>query len=169
MENQALFDENPKHKKNNNKRRNKRKRKKTINILITIINKIQNNYNNQSITKSILLILFFITLFFSIKFLLFDVINITSENEKIAENKNNKDKKIYDSDLVQKNLSCFPTSDKIFWNNQKRLDIIKAKKLVRNRNSVQISLENMTEFHRRENPKVSLIITNFINIFNLNH
>jgi len=159
MENQALFDENPRNRKKNNKRRNKRKRKKAINNLIIIINNIQNNCNGESIIKYILLILFFITLFFAIKFLLFNKINITSENEKIAANKNINDIKIIDSDLVQNNLSCFPTDNKIFWEKQKRLDIIKAKKLIRNSNSVQISFENTTQFYKRKNPKVSLIIT----------
>ena len=88
MESQALFDENPRNRKKINKRRNKRKRKKIINNLIIIINNIKNNCKSESIIKYILIILFFVTLFFAIKFLLFNEINITSENEKIAVNKN---------------------------------------------------------------------------------
>ena len=57
------------------------------------------------------------------------------------------------------NISCYSTYEKLFWNNQKELDIEKLREEIKNRKNSRISFENKAEFYKRSNPKISLIIT----------
>ena len=73
------------------------------------------------------------------------------------------------SDLIEKitinksefsnNITCFETDEKLFWNNQKNLEIEKIREEIKNRKNSKISFENKNDFFRRKNPKISLIIT----------
>ena len=61
------------------------------------------------------------------------------------------------------NISCYSTYEKLFWNNQKDLDIEKLREEIKNRKNSRISFENKAEFYKRSNPKISLIITKYKN------
>ena len=61
------------------------------------------------------------------------------------------------------NISCYSTYEKLFWNNQKDLDIEKLREEIKNRKNSRISFENKAEFYKRSNPKISLIITTIDN------
>jgi cellulose synthase/poly-beta-1,6-N-acetylglucosamine synthase-like glycosyltransferase len=76
----------------------------------------------------------------------------------ITHNKQNINSKIYNfkSEL---NDSCFQTENKIYWNNNKNLEIENLKEDIKNSKSISISYENKTHFYKRENPKISIIIT----------
>ena len=64
-----------------------------------------------------------------------------------------------------KNMTCFPSKRKLFWKNQTRIDLKSARKEIQDKDSVMISFEKSDDFYKRENPKVSIIIT----IYNQNN
>jgi glycosyltransferase involved in cell wall biosynthesis len=65
----------------------------------------------------------------------------------------------------KRNDRCFPTDNKIFWKNQTDLEIEKILIEINNSKSLRLSFDNKTDFYKRENPKISLIIT----IYNQGH
>ena len=69
------------------------------------------------------------------------------------------------SETEPKNLTCLPSKRKLFWKNQTRIDLKGARKEIQEKDSVEISYENSEDFCKRENPKVSIIIT----IYNQNN
>ena len=60
---------------------------------------------------------------------------------------------------LQKEILCFPTDNKLYWNNQTNLDEEKLRDYVLNSKFLRINFENTTLFYKRKNPKISLIIT----------
>ena len=63
------------------------------------------------------------------------------------------------TDYLNNNYKCFPTDNKIFWKNQTDLELEKSIKEVNNSGLLKISFNNKSDFFKRENPKISLIIT----------
>jgi len=59
----------------------------------------------------------------------------------------------------KQNIICFPTEDKIYWNNQTDLELEKNLDEVTNSKSLKISFDNKTHFYKRKTPKISIIIT----------
>ena len=57
------------------------------------------------------------------------------------------------------NNSCFPTDNKLYWKHNTNLEIEKVREEIINKKSLKISFENKTEFYKRTNPKISIIIT----------
>ena len=51
------------------------------------------------------------------------------------------------------------TDKKLYWNNEISLNIFHIKKEISNYNKYNISFDNKNDFYKRENPKVSIIIT----------
>ena len=47
---------------------------------------------------------------------------------------------------------------KLYWNNEMNINISKIKEEIRHFNEIKISFENKTDFIKRENPKISLIL-----------
>ena len=66
--------------------------------------------------------------------------------------------KINDEKFLPNN-SCFQTDNKIFWKNNVGFEIEKLKEEIKNSKSLEINFENSTQLYKRENPKISLIIT----------
>ena len=62
--------------------------------------------------------------------------------------------------MNKKNI-CFSTDKMIFWKNQTDLGLKKSQDEIMNNRSLKISFENRSDFYKRENPKISLIITVF--------
>ena len=60
---------------------------------------------------------------------------------------------------LQKEILCFPTDNKLYWNNQTNLDEEKLRDYVLNSKFLRINFENTSLFYKRKNPKISLIIT----------
>ena len=54
---------------------------------------------------------------------------------------------------------CSSTDNKLYWKNQTDLEIEKLREEIKNHKSVDISFENISDFYKRENPKISIIIT----------
>ena len=94
----------------------------------------------KSINKVKLISFIFIFLIFSFNFFMF------SYHSEISSKKDNK---------------CHPTDNKIYWKNQNQLEIRKCRKEVRNSDSLKISFDNKNDFLKKENPKISLIITTY--------
>ena len=181
MEIQDIYDERMKLKNITNKRRNNNKEINKKNI----IENININCNLEALTKYMLIIIFFIILFFSLKFLLFNnddnkiIINEDLYEIKQKEHKeksesrikkespiqreesiiNDKIMQLNISGTEQKNSSCFPRRNKLYWKNQTRIDIISARKEIKNKDFVKISFNNSHDFIKREKPKISIIIT----------
>ena len=156
MEIQEIFDERVKLKHKTNKRRNNNK--KNINKKnIFKNNKI--DFNLESLTKYLLIIIFFIALFFALKFMLFNNEDNISSDESYLDEQIINNLQINIIETEPKNSSCFPSKRKLFWKNQTRIDIINARKEIKNKDSVNISYENPDDFNKRENPKISIIIT----------
>ena len=59
----------------------------------------------------------------------------------------------------ESNFSCFPTEKKLYWKNEKNLQVKRLKEEIKNKKLFKISFENKTDFYKRKNPKISLIIT----------
>ena len=172
MEIQDIYDERMKLKNITNKRRinNKEINKKNI------IENININCNLEALTKYMLIIIFFIILFFSLKFLLFNnddnkiIINEDlyeikqKEHKEKSESGIKKDSPILRDESIindkimqlnipgieQKNSSCFPRRNKLYWKNQTRIDIISARKEIKNKDFVKISFNNSHDFIKRE-------------------
>jgi len=166
MEVDILFKE--KAKQNNNKYK-KIKVRQTIN---KFNNKIK-EYKIEKFGKYIILIIIFILYFKNISqnlsfFKLKNnnykdinpkpIINDKNLNEILWENK--KINEVENLDL-KRNIKCIPNNDKIYWNNEKDLEISKLIKLVKASGKYKISFENENDFYKRENPSVSIIITIF--------
>lgn len=75
------------------------------------------------------------------------VLNESTEKSKISDN------------YLNPNKRCFQTDNKIYWKNQIDLELEKSKKEIENSNLLKISFDNKEDFFKRENPKISLIIT----------
>ena len=98
------------------------------------------------------LLYFFSIVLFSKKLFINDI------SDDIYLNKSFKDN-IINSSLIFQNNTCISTNEKIYWKNQTDLEIEKSIEEVKNSKLLDISFENCFDFYKRENPKVSLIIT----------
>ena len=120
----------------------------------------------DSINKYKLFSLFFIILFFTSKYFVKETFypknnfhescNISSE--KLLLNKSIEKTKI-SSDYSSNNYKCLSTDNKIYWKNQIDLELEKSRKEVENSSLLKISFDNKSDFFKRENPKISIIIT----------
>jgi len=63
------------------------------------------------------------------------------------------------ADSLNNNYKCFSTENKIFWKNQTDLELEKSRKEVENSGLLKISFNNISDFFKRDAPKISLIIT----------
>lgn len=126
-------------------------------------------YYLYSLDKCKLLLFFLILLIFCVvyfpsnnRFRLFKSNNfiIGDESYKIvSEDTFNylvKNIKIHD---FEQNNSCIPIENPIFWKNQTNLELEKLINQIKNRNAVRISLEEKSNFYKRVNPYISIIIT----------
>ena len=136
--------------------------------------------NNQVITiiniYKIIFILFLITAFIIIKIELFNPYNeiysrlffVKGESDYIPNDKTLNDYiiniKNHNFD-EQCNSSCYPTKNKLFWKNEKDLQIIRLQKEIKTSNLSQISFKDIRHFYKRECPKISIIIT----VYNQGH
>ena len=111
-----------------------------------------------------MIIFFFVILFYSLKFFLFNS-NIFSNEELFMNEKIMDNIQINILETEPKNMTCFPSKRKLFWKNQTRIDLKSARKEIQDKDSVMISFEKSDDFYKRENPKVSIIIT----IYNQNN
>ena len=113
-----------------------------------------------SIKKYKLFSLFFLILFTSQIF-----INETFySNNNYKTNSNNSTEKFLLNHSIEKikinsNYKCSPNDNKIYWKNQTDLELEKCRKEVENSGSLKISFDNKSDFFKRENPKISLIVT----------
>ena len=78
------------------------------------------------------------------------------ENSTTSYEKNNSNNKKTE---FKQNIRCFPTEDKIYWNNQTDLELEKNIDEIVNSKSLKISFDNKTHFYKRKKPKISIIIT----------
>lgn len=127
---------------------------KNKNILINSINKKNRhkriNKCNNFIKKT------FIILIIIIPIVIFAV-NITfNKKEPKSINRFHRNYYLYEKNNIN-NITNYDES--IYWNNQKSLNIDKIREEIKELNNVQISYENKEDFIKRENPKVSLVIT----------
>ena len=60
---------------------------------------------------------------------------------------------------LKKDSTCFPTDNKLYWKNQTDLEIERIRKEIKYYKSLNITFDNITYNQKRENPKISLIIT----------
>jgi len=163
MEVEILFKEKTKH--------NPHKPKK-IKVRQTI-NKFKNNikkFKIEKFGKCVILIILFLYFknitqylsFFNLKNINYidinqkSIINDKKLNEIIWKNKSINE--IENLDL-KRSIKCIPNNGKIYWNNEKDLEIAKLIKLVKASNKYNILFENENDFYKRENPSVSIIIT----------
>ena len=115
--------------------------------------------------KLLLLLVFLIFILFSKKIFIY-------RHEKLLETFNITDSRINDiSDETYLNesfengrknnslITCFPSNKKIYWKNKTDLEIEKLKEEIINNRKINISFENLQDFYKRENPKISIIIT----------
>ena len=68
-------------------------------------------------------------------------------------------KSFNNSRTKNKYKKCSSTDNKLYWKNQTDLEIEKLREEIKNHKSVDISFENISDFYKRENPKISIIIT----------
>ena len=124
----------------------------------------------KSIDKIKLFSLCFIFLCFTSKFFIYNnrlLIGLENNVHNTSFYKNSKEikpiidekSKIENDFESLKNYKCLPTNNKIYWKNQIDLEIEKSRDEVRNSKSLKISFENKIDFLKRENPKISIIIT----------
>ena len=96
------------------------------------------------------------------------IISLNNYSQKLVLNESTEKSKISDNNL-NPNKRCFQTDNKIYWKNQIDLELEKSKKEIENSNLLKISFDNKEDFFKRENPKISLIITTLtIFFFELN-
>jgi len=86
------------------------------------------------------------------------IISLNNYSQKLVLNESTEKSKISDNNL-NPNKRCFQTDNKIYWKNQIDLELEKSKKEIENSNLLKISFDNKEDFFKRENPKISLIIT----------
>ena len=86
------------------------------------------------------------------------IISLNNSSQKLVLNESTEKSKISDNNL-NPNKRCFQTDNKIYWKNQIDLELEKSKKEIENSNLLKISFDNKEDFFKRENPKISLIIT----------
>ena len=134
-----------------------------------LVKKFYEYYNDELPKVEIkykLLLYFFIAVIFSISLLhnfnnkllskITLKINNISGQEPLNKNHNILKKNILDSNY--KNI-CFSTDKRIYWKNQTDLELQKSIDEILNNKSLKISFKNSSDFNKRENPKISLIIT----------
>jgi glycosyltransferase involved in cell wall biosynthesis len=83
--------------------------------------------------------------------------NLTSSKEILLNNINESIQ--FNSPETKSKYKCIPTDKKIFWKNQIDFGLEKSIEEVRNSESLKISFDNIHDFYKRENPKISIIIT----------
>ena len=86
------------------------------------------------------------------------IISLNNYSQKLVLKESTEKSKISDNNL-NPNKRCFQTDNKIYWKNQIDLELEKSKKEIENSNLLKISFDNKEDFFKRENPKISLIIT----------
>ena len=86
------------------------------------------------------------------------IISLNNSSQKLVLNESTEKSKISDNN-INPNKRCFQTDNKIYWKNQIDLELEKSKKEIENSNLLKISFDNKEDFFKRENPKISLIIT----------
>lgn len=86
------------------------------------------------------------------------IISLNNSSQKLVLNESTDKSKISDNN-INPNKRCFQTDNKIYWKNQIDLELEKSKKEIENSNLLKISFDNKEDFFKRENPKISLIIT----------
>ena len=134
-----------------------------------LVKKFYEYYNDELPKVEIkykLLLYFFIAVIFSISLLhnfnnkllskITLKINNISGQEPLNKNHNILKKNILDSNY--KNI-CFSTDKRIYWKNQTDLELQKSIDEILNNKSLKISFKNSSDFNKRENPKISIIIT----------
>ena len=108
------------------------------------------------VSKCKLLILFPLILIFTSNFFFAnktkDAMSEQTENDFIYYRKT---KELW----LKKDSTCFPTDNKLYWKNQTYLEIERIRKEIRYYKSLNITFENIVYNQKRENPKISLIIT----------
>ena len=67
--------------------------------------------------------------------------------------------KIFNKRYIDKSSKIRIYNNNIYWDNETSLEIDKVIKEIDELNNIQISYENKKDFIKRENPKVSLVIT----------
>jgi len=139
-------------------------------LLFQTINKFNNKIKKYKIEKYFILIILFLYFKNNTQYLSFfklknnnytdinekPIINDKKLNEIIWGNKTNNG--IENLDLKRK-TKCIPNNDKIYWKNEKDLEIDKLIKRVKASDKYKISFENENDFYKREKPSVSIIIT----------
>ena len=114
----------------------------------------------NSINKYKIFLLFFLFLFFTSKFFIDD----TFYPDNFQTKPNNSSQKLLlpysvEKSKINPNYKCLPNDNKIYWKNQRDLELEKCRKEVENSGSLKISFENKSDFFKRDNPKISIIIT----------
>ena len=114
----------------------------------------------NSINKYKIFSLFFLFLFFTSKFFISD----TFYPDNFQAKHNNSSQKLLlpysvEKSKINPNYKCSPNDNKIYWKNQRDLELEKCRKEVENSGSLKISFENKSDFFKRDNPKISIIIT----------
>ena len=108
-------------------------------------------------------ITYVIIIYIVLLLLLFFGIYIIFKNLKLSKKKDKKPKKYKYIDqrsfeLHKPEINVF-LENKLYWRNDTSLHIEKVKEEVRNYKNLVISFENKTDFNKRENPKISIIMT----------
>ena len=127
------------------------------------------NYYIKTNAKYLFCLIFLIANFITFEFAsknereLFNKLNLTLNEDNIILNEtkfNDFEEIIKNKDIViQPNNICISTNKKIFWKNRRNLEIEKCLEEIRNSKRFKISFENKTDFYKRKNPKISIIIT----------
>ena len=65
------------------------------------------------------------------------------------------------TDFLINNYKCSSTDNKIYWKNQIDLELEKSRKEVENSKLLKISFDKKSDFYKRDEPKISIIITIF--------
>ena len=73
----------------------------------------------------------------------------TEKNETIKTNNNG----------TKQNFKCIKSNNKLIWKNQTDIGLESSIEEIKNSESLKISFENREDFYKRNNPKISLIIT----------
>ena len=114
----------------------------------------------KSLNKIKLFILIFVFIFITLNFFYtkyyfaIELNNNIQIFQKISTSKN----KYYNNEK-NSNDKCITTDKKIYWKNQTDIGLENSIEEVNNSNSLKISFENINDLYKRENPKISLIIT----------
>ena len=142
---------------------NDKKKKKHKRMVIKLKKKRYFKKNFQKKTQKIYFLSLISSLLLATFFVIYFIFYKKIEQKTIYTNDLDEALKLLgDKDIkpVQNfSYKCIPNNNKLYWKDERSLNIEKLKSDIQKSENLDISLDNKSDFYKRKNPKITLIIT----------